>query len=135
MLKKLYILFVLLLVGCNNKVVNYELVKTGSTVYAVEINSNDICSVNIDYIIIDEKDVFLLYTKYQNYLPLGYSSPACSNIGLIKCYSDKTYTYYEVDLYINYVDNIACFKECISKTNKLYGFNDAVFLINGVEVL
>lgn len=132
-MKKMLLLMILFMSGCNS--VDYEVVKIDNQAYVINILDYNICCVNIEYEIKDEEDVFLLYTIYQNYLPIGYISPACSNISLIDCYSNDYYTFYEVDLYIDFVSDISLFKECITKTNRLYGFKDPIFLKNGYEVI
>ena len=127
-MKKLYFFIILFLCGCSNRVINYEIIDNNNLVYALSIENNDLCLVNVDYKITNEKDVFLLYTIYQNYLPVGYTSPAISNISLLDCYSDDYYTYYVVDIYLDLVTDLDRFIDCISKTNRLYGFNDNIIL-------
>lgn len=134
-MKKFLLLGILLLSGCgNNILVKYETEILNNQVYAVNLSTGEVLCISIDYDIQEEKDIFLLYTNYQNNLPLDYYSPAHANIGLIDCYTKGEYTYYEVDMFINLVDDLKLFKECLSKTNHIYGYGDAVFLKNGKEV-
>lgn len=133
-MKKLFLVIILFLSGCKKGIiVDYNLEKLDTKFYVVNSNNSIEC-INIEYKVIDEEDIFFLYTIYQNYLPLGYFSPAHANINLIDCYTEGKYTYYEVDFYIDIVKDLDLFKECLSKTNKIYGFGNAVFLKNGNEV-
>ena len=130
-LKKIFIFFLFLLTGCNQAIsVEYEM-GTINYVYAVNSSNNMLEKVIVEYEISSEEDIFLLYTNYSNRLPLGYYSLAHSNINLINCYSDDFHTYYEVDNFINLVLDLDGFRSCLTKTNQLYGYKEAIILKNG----
>lgn len=132
-MKRLFcLIIVLFLFGCSNDVsVFYELKEDNYYAYAVNIKTNEIKKVNIEFEINDYEDIFLLYTRYQNYFPIGYSVFSHCNISLIDTYIKDKDIYYIVDNYILLVENIELFQELLTKTNAIYGYGKAHFINNG----
>lgn len=96
-------------------------IKGDSSVYAYCIESKRIEEVYLNYEINNPLDIFELYTIYQNYLPIGYSSMISSNLNLIECSYNKNMVIYKVD---NLPNNYSIFYDLLLKQNKLLGYND-----------
>lgn len=100
--------------------------KEDCVAYAYCIQSGSIEEVLIDYEIKSPMDVFNLYTIYQNYLPIGYSSEISSNLSLIECSYNKNMVVYKVEGLPN---NYSIFYDLLLKQNKMLGYDD-VKIIN-----
>ena len=131
--KKLFcLIFIFVLSSCNNSKISNNQIELASKadVYAYNMNKGIIEMVDIIYEINDVVDVFNLYTKYQNNLPIGYTSMGTCNVSLIDYKIDDNICYYYVDKYISLVDDISIFSELLSNTNALLGYKDTKFLYN-----
>lgn len=109
---------------------NYE----GIMVYAIEEKTNQLKEIEIDYSISNEKELFYLYTIYQNQLPLGYSSPANPNITLNSAYRKENVVYYEVDNFILFSD-LSVFQEVLEKTGKCLDISEVHIILNQKQLI
>lgn len=130
-MKKLIVLVALLfLVSCKPTQIDdveYEITTT-SLVYGYNVASNTLEAVELPYEIDDCIDVFELYTKYQNRLPLDYVSYASSNVELLDMKIEDSIVYYTVDSFIYLCDNLELFLHLLDETNRLLGYKDTVVL-------
>jgi len=127
--------FVILLCGCKAKRLecSYEegnLYKA----FAYSTISMEIEEVYVEYELNDYDDVFNLYTIHQNHLPLNFVSMGNANIGLIASSVENDIVYYEVDIYINLVDNLEIFTNLLRKSNEELGYIDTIIMYDN-EVL
>lgn len=106
----------------------------GTLVYAINTSSLEIEDVLIEYRIETAEDLFLLYTCYQNRLPLGYTSPANPNISLISTLEKQKIVYYTVDNFI-LLSNVSNFHEVLKRTGKLLGYTEIHIIFNENELI
>lgn len=126
------ILIILLLINitsCNSKNVEYEY-EEYTKVFAYNIISNTIEEVEIEYEINDYIDVFNLYTRFQNNLPLDYVSCASANIELKSSYVKNNIVYYNVDDYIFLSKNYDIFLSLLRKENRNLGYINTKIINN-----
>lgn len=128
-----YLLGLLVLTGCKNKEmkVEYQLIQPDTSVYAIDDVTEELVRVDIDFAIESKEDIFYLYTIYQNHLPVGVHSNGNGNIELIDCYEQDEEVYYVVNSFILLVDELPVFQSLITKTNALYHYGPAHFILNG----
>lgn len=130
-LKKYIFLIILFLTSCSNSNSDNKIeLKNPTTVYAYNVKNKKIEEVNIKYEIEDVKDVFDLYTKYQNILPLGYVAMSSCNVELLEYKISDNTCYYYVDNYISLVDDIEIFSNLLSSTNCLLGYAETKIIYN-----
>lgn len=123
-------IFILInLVSCNNKKAEFEY-KNYTTVYAYNIELNIIEEVEIEYEINDYIDVFNLYTKHQNNLPIGYTSSSSACISLKSSYVKNNIVYYEVDDYIFLSKDYTTFLSLLKKENRNLGYINTKIINN-----
>lgn len=136
-MKLIFIAFIVFfLSSCNHNLkVSYELDESLTQVFALCEEDKVVKSIKIDYDIKTEEDVFLLYTIFQNNLPLGYVSPAHANITLLQCKIENDNIYYYVDSFIFLSSDISLFLEILTKTNQLYGYGTAHVFYNEREIV
>lgn len=128
------LLLCLFLSSCTTeKKYNYE-IKNLTTVYAYNFDTDDIEKVYIDYEIKNYKDVFYLYTNYQNYLPVGYTSYAYTNVELLDSKETEDSIIYYVNEYIKLVDDLEVFKMLLENTNLLL-YEKNTFIIHNNKIL
>ena len=127
-----FILF--FLCSCRSAVtVSFE-EKEETLIFALEDCTNNIKEISMEYTIDDEQDLFYLYTIYQNYLPIGFSSPASPNVSLLKsCVNQHTVSYY-VDNYI-FLCDIPLFFEVLTKTGKQFGYKEIQIFFNDNKLI
>lgn len=132
-MKKLFFLFLFFLVSCSKEItVSYEL-KKEYEVYAINAQTLKKELVTVDYPINNGESIFLLYTIYQNYLPIGYYSNGSPNISLFKVEEKNSVLYYTVDKYI-YLTDIFDFKSLLDMTVQLFAYQEVHFIINNMEI-
>ncbi len=108
---------VLFLCSCRRSIeVSFEK-QEGTLIYAVEQNTNEIKEVSIDYNLTNDLDLFYLYTINQNYLPMGFMSPANPNVTLLSSVVKSNIVYYTVDNFI-LLSDIPKLHEVLVKTGK-----------------
>lgn len=90
--------------------------------------------IYIEYELNDYVDVFNLYTIHQNYLPLNYVSKGSGNVGLLDSKVENNIVYYEVDAYINTVENLDIFYELLTKTNMNLGYSSVEIIYNNEKI-
>ncbi|MCM1130904.1 MAG: hypothetical protein NC310_02180 [Roseburia sp.] len=136
-MKRLFFCFcVILLICCSckkNVEVSFEQIETTS-VYAIKSATSNIEEVMIDYELIDETDLFMLYTSYQNTLPIGYSSPANPNITLLSSEVKSKVVYYTVDNFV-LLCNISLFHEVLLQTGKTMGYKEIHIILNENQLI
>lgn len=132
-MKKIFLLLAVIsffLTACKKQYeIHYE---TGDliSVFAIEEKTNRIEELWIEYEILDEVDLFNLYTIHQNYLPIGYSSPVNPNVSLIySSVSNKVVNYY-VDNFILFTEDLTSFQELLKKTGKAFGYEEIHIFFN-----
>jgi hypothetical protein len=130
-MKKLIILFLMVLLNSCSNEISEEYVLDDKTYqcYAINMVDDSIDVVEVYYKINDYIDVFNLYTNYQNYLPIGYYVNSSSNLELIDCYLDGMDVYYVVDSYISLIDNLDLFSTILEETNKLLGYEETFIIV------
>ena len=132
-MKKFFLLLVFIscfLTSCKKQYeIHYEEASLIS-VFAIQEKSNRIEELWIEYVILDEVDLFNLYTIHQNYLPLGYSSPVGPNVSLISSsVSNKEVSYY-VDNFILLTEDLVSFQQLLEKTGKPFGYEKIHIFFN-----
>ncbi|MDE6583781.1 MAG: hypothetical protein K2K15_00100 [Anaeroplasmataceae bacterium] len=132
-MKKFFLLLVFIscfLTSCKKQYeIHYE-EGTLISVFAIQEKSNRIEELWIEYEILDEVDLFNLYTIHQNYLPIGYSSPVGPNVSLISSsVSNKKVSYY-VDNFILLTEDLTAFQQLLQKTGKAFGYEEIHIFFN-----
>ena len=79
-------------------------------------------------------DIFLIYTKYQNSIPIGYSSVLNSNVSLLKSEVLDNVVYYYVDNYI-FLSDINSIDIVINNTLMHYGYKRGHILFNNSYII
>ena len=115
--------------SCKGNNIEYEF-NEYTSVYAYNNNLEIIEEVNIEYEITSYIDVFNLYTKHQNYLPIGYTSCASGNISLKSSYAKNNIVYYEVDDYIMLSNDVDTFLSLLKKENRNLGYINTKIIYN-----
>ncbi len=137
-MKKLGIIFLFLffLVSCNKREydVKYEITNE-SKIFAYNIETQKIEEAYTYFKIEEVEDVFLLYTKYQNYLPCGYSSMGSANVSLLKTEIKEEVVYYEVDNYISLLEDKDIFLSLLIQTNQDLGYKNTIIIYNGKSLV
>ncbi|MDE6241586.1 MAG: hypothetical protein K2M08_04075 [Anaeroplasmataceae bacterium] len=126
----------ILLVCCSckkNIEVSFEEIDEIS-VYAIKESSQKLEEVIIEYKLENEEDLFVLYTRYQNTLPIGYVSPANPNITLLASEVKNKRVYYTVDNYI-LLSDIPVFHEALIQTGKLLGYQEIHIILNENQLI
>ena len=127
-------LCLLLCCSCKENVeVFFEEVE-GISIYAVKTSTKEIEKVTIDYELLNEEDLFMLYTRYQNTLPLGYSSPASPNISLLSSEVKNKIVYYTVDNFILLCD-YSLFHDVLVQTGKTLGYVEVHIILNENQLI
>lgn len=124
-----FFLICISLVSCKGKNIEYEF-NEYTSVYAYNNNLGLIEEVNIEYEITSYIDVFNLYTKHQNNLPIGYTSCASGNIQLKSSYIKNNIVYYEVDDYITLSKDVETFLSLLKKENRNLGYINTKIIYN-----
>ncbi|MDE6661139.1 MAG: hypothetical protein K2J93_04910 [Anaeroplasmataceae bacterium] len=136
-MKRLFFcLCALMLVCCSckkNVEVSFEVVEEIS-VYAIKSSTNQLEEVVIEYTLDNEEDLFVLYTSFQNTLPVGYTSPANPNITLLASEVRNNVVYYTVDNYI-LLSDITAFHEALTKTGKLLDYKEIHIILNENQLI
>ena len=136
-MKRILCLFSILLFFCASCKKNVDVVfsnEDGSIVYAIDETTNAVKEIEIEYTISDEKELFYLYTIYQNFFPLGYSSPANPNITLKDSYRRGKVVFYEVDNFILLCD-ISLFQEVLQKTGQCLSITEVHIILNQKQLI
>ncbi|MDE6414341.1 MAG: hypothetical protein K2K48_02915 [Anaeroplasmataceae bacterium] len=136
-MKRLWIVLGFVLLVCcsckKNIEVTFEQIEE-TKVFAVKESTYKIEEVVIDYKLEDERDLFVLYTNYQNYLPLGYSSPANPDITLLSSTVKNNIVYYTVDNFI-LLSDLNAFHEVLERTGKLLGYQEVHIILNENQLI
>ena len=128
------VLFSLSLVSCKKNIeVFYEEAKEYE-VYVVEDKTNKVECLALSYPVTSAESIFSLYTTYQNHIPLGYNSPASPNITLLDCQVKDKEIFFKVDNYI-FLSDISLFYDVLSKTCKLYGYEEIHIIFKDSELI
>ena len=104
------------------------------SVYAIKSSTNKLEEVIIEYTLEDEEDLFVLYTSFQNCLPIGYISPANPNITLLSSEVKNKVVYYTVDNYI-LLSDIEVFHEALTQTGKLLDYKEVHIILNENQLI
>ncbi|MDE5546988.1 MAG: hypothetical protein K2I88_05940 [Anaeroplasmataceae bacterium] len=136
-MKRLLLCLVFILLVCSsckkNIEVSFEEMEEIS-VYAIQSSSQKLEEVIIEYKLENEEDLFVLYTRYQNTLPIGYVSPANPNITLLSSEVKNNIVYYTVDNYI-LLSDISTFHEVLIRTGKLLGYQEIHIILNENQLI
>lgn len=135
-MKRIIVIFLLFfLTSCTNQSSEYILEAEELTkAYGYSKINYKIEEIYIEYELDDYIDVFNLYTIHQNYLPLNYVSKGSGNVGLLDSKVENNIVYYEVDAYINTVENLDIFYELLTKTNMNLGYSSVQIIYNNEKI-
>lgn len=125
------IITILFLTGCSKNTIdkNYEK-KDMYKAYAYNYITEQIELTYIEYELNTVEDVFNLYTKHQNNLPLGYVAKSSGNVGLLNCKIEDETCYYIVDKYITLVEDIGVLSTLLQQTNSILGIKETKIIYN-----
>lgn len=136
-MKRLIFFFALILILCTSCKKDVEVTfaeEDALAIYAIEEQTSLLKKVEVEYKIENEKDLFYLYTSYQNYLPLGYTSPANPNISLLDCWLKNKIVYYTVDNFI-LLSDIQLFHDALLKTGECLNLREVHIILNQKQLI
>ena len=131
-LKYLWLIIILLLGSCQKPDI-LVIKPTLYPCYGLNEKTRVLELIYVEYEIIDEQDIFKLFTNKQNHLPLGYISYGNGNIGLVSSEVIDNEIYYYVDRYI-YLSDYDKFYNQMLMTAKLYNFTNIYIYLNGKKL-
>ena len=131
LLKKILLIFVLFLSSCSKVEMVLENAKLYPC-YAVNVEGNYEL-IYVDYVILDEVDIFELFTIKQNNLPINFYSYGNGNITLERSVIINDCVYYYVDRFV-FLSDVEMFKKQLELNVKLYNYSDVFLILNNEEL-
>lgn len=127
-------IFLFCLTSCKRQVdVTFQNAEV-TQIYAIEDVTNELKVIELEYPIENERELFCIYTIYQNHLPLGYSSPASPNLELVTSSLLDGCVQYDVNNFI-FLSDLKQFHKALLLTGKQFGYKEIHIFFNEKQLI